>query len=1057
MRITIFRLCIVGAALSIGAHVVGLGAQRATGAAVREPAWAPDGKRVAVSRLDQIWVMAPDGKKAAPLTLDEDARGRMEREPAWSRDGSLVAFAADAGDGFDLYVVAVKGGRAERVTTLAGDERWPSWTPDNRLVFAHRDDAQWDLYIGPPVGLVGPGSAGRAAVPIDSSPTRVTDTDQENEIQPRVSPDGRWIAYVSDRDSESLEPDLWARDLQATLKSKASAESNSPRAGPRPFRIAEARGLEAWPAWSPASDRVAYYAVREGLGSVWVVDVNPPRAADEERQIEPATPSDTARPGPVEGAGPERVEQRPAAPPVLVSRHGGAPAWSPDGRTILIASAPPPEPGYNGNPLRSAVEPPPLFEADAFGLWSVAAPLPADEGARAIEPDSTLPPARRVLAFDRVWTLLRDLYYGREPASAEWERLRDKYRPRAEAAPDAAALEVVLDALVAEQPLIKPAVVSSRAVVVSGHPLASQAGADMLARGGNIVDAAIAVSFALGVVEPDASGVGGDGMAVLYLEGMAEPVVIDYKDQTPAHATIDNPKIFRDGRLVADGAAAPNIPGVVAGLDHLYRRYASGKIAWADLIAPAVGYAEDGYVLDEALPTSLAEGRGYLQKHEAARRIFLPGGKVPKPGERFVNRDYAATLRAIARDGGRSFYEGDLARRIAADLQRNGGIITTDDLAQYRAIERRPLAGRYRGHLVYSAPPPVSSGAAMIETLQILDHYTPRAGASYTTDADFFHYLIEVGKARDQVRRIADPDRWPVDLGNHLERAHAADLFKRIDPMKASRFRSTGFGEGGPTTERIGRGTTAFAVADSEGNMIAVTQTLSTWGGNFYVSEGLGFLYNNHLRSSRTAPGTYGQLLPLTRSSSASVPTLLFRGENPPASTTGAAVPRLAVAAAGNAWISASVFNIITNVVDSDMPMQRAVEAPRFLVGRDPSDASGATARTQIEDRIPHRILADLEARGHRFQKIGRKGEVRYGYAAAVVVDAARGVVEGGAEPRRSHAAVAPPAGTRNEQRGTSEGDLAGLAREYVTTARAQGRFSAATPPPSAVYVCREP
>ena len=1033
MRLTsVVSAAILGSSVLLtGARVAGVDQSRTTVAAAREPAWAPDGKRIAVSRLDQIWVMAPDGRKAAPLTTDDAARGRVEREPAWSRDGSLVAFAADAGQDFDLYVVPAKGGPATRVTALSGDERAPSWTADNRLVFAHREDAQWDLYISPPVSPVSPASEARVPTPINPSPTRLTDTDNEDEIQPRVSPDGRWIAYVSDRDSESLEPDLWVLDLQAALKSNTGAESKSPRGGPRPFRVADARGLEAWPAWSPASDRVAYFAVREGLGSVWVADVSPPaRDAGDEADAGTSAALGATRPEPVEGARPERVGRRPAAPPVLVSRHGGTPAWSPDGHTILIASVPPPEPGYNGNPLRSEVEPPPLFEGQAFGLWTVPAPMPADEGARAIEPDNALPPARRALAFDRVWTLLRDLYYARPPVSEEWERLRDTYRPQAEAAPDAAALEDAIDALVAEQPLIKPAVVSPRAVVVSGHPLASQAGADTLARGGNIVDAAIAVSFALGVVEPDASGVGGDGMAILYLKGMTEPVVIDYKDQTPAHATIDNSRIFRDGRLVADGAAAPNIPGVVAGLDHLYRRYASGKVAWADLVAPAIRYAEDGYVLDEALPTSLAEGRRYLEKHEAASRIFLPGGKVPKPGDRFVNRDYGSTLRAIASEGGRSFYEGDLARRIAADLQRNGGIITTDDLAQYRAIERRPLSGRYRGHLVYSAPPPVASGAAMIETLQILDRYAPRAGASYTTDADFLHYLIEVGKVRDQIRRIADPDRWPIDLGDHLELSHAAELFKQIDPRKASRYRSPGFGEGGPTTERIGRGTTAFAVADADGNMIAVTQTLSTWGGNFYVSDGLGFLYNNHLRSNRTAPGTYGQLLPLTRSSSSSVPTLLFRGENPPASASGAAVPRLAVAAAGNAWISPAVFNIITNVVDSGMPMQRAVEAPRFLVGRDPSDPSGAIARTQIEDRIPRRILADLEARGHRFQKIGRKGEVRYGYAAAVLIDAARGVVEGGAEPRRSHAAVAPPAGTRNEQRGTSGGDLAGRARE---------------------------
>jgi gamma-glutamyltranspeptidase/glutathione hydrolase len=333
-------------------------------------------------------------------------------------------------------------------------------------------------------------------------------------------------------------------------------------------------------------------------------------------------------------------------------------------------------------------------------------------------------------------------------------------------------------------------------------------------------------------------------MALVYLKGMEEPVAVDYKDQVPIHATRDNPTLRAS---TGDGPSAANIPGVVAGLDRLYRSFGSGKVAWADLIAPAIEYAEQGFILDEALPTTIAEGRRYFEKYPAAKRIFLPDGRVPRPGERFVNADYGTTLRAIALRGAQAFYRGDVAGRIAADMTRHGGLITLDDLAQYRAIERRPLAGRYRGHRVFSSPPPVSTGLGLIETLQILDNYRPAPGAAYAADADFLHYAIESWKVRDQAGRIADPALWDVDLGSHLDPAHAAKLFERIDPAKASRY-----GAAPPprteTPERIGRGTTAFAVADSDGNMIAVTQTLSTWGGTFYVSEGLGFLYNNHLR-----------------------------------------------------------------------------------------------------------------------------------------------------------------------------------------------------------------
>jgi gamma-glutamyltranspeptidase/glutathione hydrolase len=420
-------------------------------------------------------------------------------------------------------------------------------------------------------------------------------------------------------------------------------------------------------------------------------------------------------------------------------------------------------------------------------------------------------------------------------------------------------------------------------------------------------------------------------------------------------------------------------------------------MGWSDLIAPAIRHAEEGYPLDATLPTTIAEGRRYFSKYPAAASIYLPEGRVPAAGQRFVNKDYAATLRTIAAEGASSFYRGAIARRIADDMAQNGGLITLDDLAQYRAIERRPLAGEYRDYRVFSAPPPVATGAALIETLQILQNYPAARGTAYVRDPGFLHHAIESWKVRDTGPRIADPALWDVPLGSHLEPSHAAALFKRIDPSKASRPAAPP-GEGG-TPERIGRGTTAFAVADADGNMIAVTQTLSTWGGTFYVSRGLGFLYNNHLRfNAGTAPGRF---LPLARSSSTSVPTLLFKK-----TADGPGVPALAVAAAGNNWIPASVYNIILNVVDARMPAQAAIEAPRFLIGRDPADP--AVTRVQIEDRIPRAVLQDLAGRGHRFQKIGRKGEVRYGYAAAIVVDSERREVHAGAEPRRSHGAAAP-------------------------------------------------
>lgn len=1002
---------------------------------LQEVTWAPDGKRIAVSYLDRIWTMTPEGRQARPVG-GTAGTSVVEREPAWSPDGSRIAFASNrrsgSDDGFDVVVAPARGGAAVAVTTMSGDERWPSWTADGRIVFAHRDAApsgrptdpglQWDLFIVAPV----PGSdAWQAPLPLT--------TTADNEMYPRVSPNGRTVVFVSNRDSDD-DVDVWAMPVPAaTVKSpvplgkppspsagssavtsavapgakveagsaaveapgaemkaagaQAEAKSAKTEKGPtppRPVRVTRVRGAEAYPVWAPDSERIAFYAVREGVGSIWAATV------------------EAAPPGPEDDL---IARPHPSATPLLVSRRGGAPAWSPDGRTLLVTGLPDPQPVYNGNPLRSESEAPPLFAVnDAFRLWRVPAPLPVHEDGGAISSDLRPTPALMEATFDRAWRTLKDLYYSSGPSAEAWTTIGAKYRRRALEAHDTDELEAVLDDMVAEQPLIKPVVTSAGAVVVSGHPLASEAGRLALEKGGNIVDAMVAVSFALGVVEPEASGLGGDGSAVLYMKGMTQPTVIDYKDQTPIHATADNTAIVRDGRIIADGPAAANIPGVVAGLDYLYQHYGSGKVKWAELIAPAITLADEGFVLDEGLPTSIAEGRHFLEKYPEAAKIFLPGGNVPKPGDRFVNKDYAATLRAIAKDGGETFYRGEIAKKIAADMEERGGIIRYEDLAQYRAIERAPVQGHYRGHTLYAGGPPVSTGIQLFESLNILEQYQAKPGARLTTDPDYFHYLIEAWKVRDQLRRVADPERWPVDYAQHLTDAHAKKLFQKIEADEASRFdRQTPDDEPFlPRPDRIGTGTTSFAVADAEGNMIAVTQTLSTWGGTFYVSKGLGFLYNNHLRSNRITPaGAYGSLVPLMRSSTSSVPTLVFQ------KTAAGEVPKLAVGCAGNAWIPLSVYNVITSVIDGGLNAQAAIEAPRFLPGRDPADPLGNGARIEIEDRFPRALLDDLEARGHRFQKIGRKGEVRYGYAAAIVVDPAAHRVTGGAEPRRAHAAVA--------------------------------------------------
>lgn len=942
---------------------------------VQDPAWSPDGRRVALSVHERVRVADADGRLGDPLPSWESPALVVERDPAWSPDGAALVFAADRGEGFDLYVVSSAGGAPQRLTFLTGDERWPSWSSDGRVVFARHDGRQWDLAATDPdatSGLAPPLVQALTATPAD-------------EREPAVSPDGKFIAYVSTAGSEDGDADLWVMPMPA--RTSAAGAPDGLLEWDRPTRLVAARGAESRPAWAPDGRQVAFGATRDGLGSVWAVAVEP-------------------------GGWPEGDHLRPIAPPVLLSRRPGMATWAPDGRSLLVAHLPEPGPVYNGEARRRGPGPSPAFEGAARVLAHLPAPNPPDAGTQPMPVLGATPGppgAPWAQAFDRTWSRLRDLYYADGPSSAEWRRLRDRHRPQALAAPDADAFEQRVDEMIAAQPLVRAPLSSPGALVVSGHRLASEIGARVLADGGNVADAAVAVSFALGVAEPDASGIGGDGMALVWLASMDAPVAVDFKDQTPGRASLDNVALFRDGRLVSDGPAAANVPGLVAGMDLIHRRFGSRRLSWSDLVTPAADLAAAGIVVDEPLAATLAEGRNLLARYPASAELWLPQGRVPVAGERLANPDLAETLRGIAAGGAEAFYRGAIAQRIAEDMAANGGLITAEDLAGYRAVEREPLRATFRGHAVYGAPPPVASGAALLEGLQILDHYSPPAPGRYDRQADVLHYAIEAWKAREPVSRIADPGLWPVDASRHLSREHAAARFARIDPRRAGALPALQAGEEPAGDDqgdlRIGRGTTAFVVADAAGNVVVVTQTLSTWGGSFYVSDGLGFLYNNHLRGYRTAAGGYGHLLPRMRSSSTALPTLVMDERD------GRKRPRLALAAAGNAWIPASIYGALSAVFDGGLGVQAAIEAPRFLVTRDPADATGRRARVQIEDRFPKAVLDDLASRGHVFQKIGGKGELRFGFMAAVLFDPAGGLVHAGTEPRRPYAAAAvgPP------------------------------------------------
>ncbi|HEX6939547.1 MAG TPA: gamma-glutamyltransferase [Longimicrobiales bacterium] len=958
--------------------------RRAAGAAAAppsagaaNPAVSADGRLILEIRGD-LW-LARDARD--PSALTRLTRGpALDIEPAWTTDGRAVLFASDRAGGFDIWRLELgpdgPAGAPVRLTDSAEPEREPAATPDGGIVFTRgRRDAA-DLWL-------------RGA---DGAERQLTDA-AGGERMAAVSPDGERVAYVRVRD----------RDRELRVLRIEDGED----------RVVTDGWAAAYPAWSPAGDRIAFTSAGGRVG-VWVV--------------------------PAAGGHPN-----------LVSRRHARPVWTPDGAALLLAELPGPEPGYNGDPDRLADRDAAAAPA-AARLWRIPAPPPVDAGLAEVAYDAPVDAESNAAAFDRAWSRIAALYYAGPDAArrrAEWERLRDEYRPRALAARSDAELEDVIHAMLRERPPYRDEAVG-RAAVSSAHPLATEAGLEILRRGGNVVDAAIAVSFALGVVEPDASGVGGYGQMLIYLEGMDEPALIEFMTRAPQAATLENGTL-RD----AEGPAAANVPGTVDGMWRAWKRYGSGRIPWAELLAPAIRLAEEGFVLDDALPTTLARERENFLKSEGARRLFFPDGEPLQPGDTLRNPDLAWTLRQIAEGGADAFYRGEIARRMVDDLRGKGNAMTLDDLARYYAAWREPVKGTYRGHTIYGSAPPVSGGATLIAQLNLLEHHdAPRPPA---IDAATAHAMIEAWKLIPSTRgRIADPGLWPVDLEPFTSKDTAAARWRCFDPSRAldadaldaldeggcdaarTALRAGGTADDArlrgaaparrhvaPAGRRSGRagrapapsaryheceatppdfalpecrqtGTTAFAIADADGNMVAATQTLGTWGGNFHVTPGLGFLYNDKLHSYPSDPDAYGARLPYARHGSTIAPTLVFRG------TGEDRRPLLAAGAAGNAWITSAVYQIVTGVVDHGLGPQRALELPRFLITRHATPDGEREIVLQIENGFAPAVVRRLRDLGHVLQPITFPGELRMGYGAAVVVDDGR--VRAGGDPRRSGA-----------------------------------------------------
>jgi gamma-glutamyltranspeptidase/glutathione hydrolase len=461
-------------------------------------------------------------------------------------------------------------------------------------------------------------------------------------------------------------------------------------------------------------------------------------------------------------------------------------------------------------------------------------------------------------------------------------------------------------------------------MVVSDHPVATAVGVDVLRRGGNAIDAAVAVGFALAVAHPQAGNLGGGGFLV-YRSADGRAYTLDFRETAPAAATrnmyLDATGTLTDRRLT--GALASGVPGTVAGLWEMHRRF--GRLPWSDLVAPAIALARNGVVIDSARAAAFAnpESEERLRLFPTTVAALLPGGGRPTLGDTLRQGDLARTLALIADSGADAFYRGGIAEQIVAQMQRSGGIITRADLAGYRAKWREPLRSTYRGWEIIGMPPPSSGGVTMAEMLNILEGYRPLP--PYGTPR-LMHLELEAMRRAfaDRNRWLGDPDFVAMPIARLTSKAYADTLRRGIDPSKATPTSSL------PPVEE-GSHTTHYSIVDQEGSAVAITYTLNDDFGSALVVGGAGFLLNDEMDDFATKPGSpnlYGlvqgeanAIQPGKRMLSAMTPTIVL--------DPGGRLD-LILGSPGGPRIISAVMQVLSNVVDHDMTLAQAVTAPRI-------------------------------------------------------------------------------------------------------------------------------
>ena len=534
-----------------------------------------------------------------------------------------------------------------------------------------------------------------------------------------------------------------------------------------------------------------------------------------------------------------------------------------------------------------------------------------------------------------------------------------------------------------------PAARGDSAMVVSASPEATRIGVEVLREGGNAVDAAVAVAFALAVAFPEAGNLGGGGF-LLYRDPQAQAHALDFRETAPralseAHFRREDGTVDRS--LSQVGGLAVGTPGSVAGLFEAHRRW--GSLPWPRLVQPAIELAQEGIRVSPRTASTLAAKAESLAADDESRRIFMPAGGPLRPGERLVQRDLAVTLSRIAEQGPAGFYSGSVAAAVVDTVQRYGGVMTTADLEAYAPVSRQPLAGRYRGRRVVTFPPPSGGGVVLLQLLGMLERFD-LAGMGAASSRSV-HTMVEAERRAfaDRGRWLGDPDHVEIPLASLLS---ADYLDRRARSIRKKKATPSDRIEAGDHTIPEGTSTTHVSITDGRGGAVALTTTLNSNYGAAIVARGTGVLLNNEIDDFSLAPGvpdqyglvggTANAVGPKRRPLSSMTPTIVECPEIGPR-------PCLVLGSPGGSAIITSVAQVLVNVVDHGMPLQQAVDFPRFH-------------HQWLPDRIDHEpwsFAADVSdaliRMGHRLH-----GQPSLGHVSAIRLHP-DGAWRGAADPRR--------------------------------------------------------